>query len=171
MDTRRFIDLIVDIPNRLLKEEGLEMDMTEKNEYLIKEREFVPKAFDGVINIANEYNLEGFCIGVFEFKVPHLIGGKIAFGRMDLDHVVLNEKTGEIEMISYENFIVNSLVAKSAPHFLDAIYWTCYSLNIIGETEGLWLDNDYMTSKALECAQLAGGQEYLGFYETLIGVE
>lgn len=147
------------------------MDLSEKAEYAIKEKAQAPKAFDGFVNIANEYDLEGFCIGVFEFKVPHLIGDNTCFGECDRDHVVVNGKSGEIEMLSYENLLVNMKVAQSGPQFLDAIYWTCYSLNIIGETEGLWLDNDYMMSKALECAQLAGGQEYLGFYQTLIGVE
>jgi len=126
---------------------------------------------DEIVNLLQTYDCSSIGIGMLSFDPePEERDGYYQVGKVELDIIVINKITKEIEVRDYAD-LRHSIwkCARNSYHFLDSLIISADCLKkILLDTES-GDDNDYLLTVVENCADKAGGGQYIDFYKMLLG--
>jgi hypothetical protein len=130
---------------------------------------------DPLLSLLRNFDLSGFTIGHISFSQPLIVKGEqVIIGDIDADPLVYNLLTREITFCDHEcpSFVM-SKVAKDGGAFLDAlaIASNLFKSRLLGDIPFSKGYDALAFPIAKQCAEAAGGDEYLDFYLMLTGVD
>jgi hypothetical protein len=128
---------------------------------------------DPVLDLIANYDVSTLEIGRVTFlQEVEYSPGKYVIGKEEADPLVMDPETGEIrlEELGTDGFVIATCAA-SGGQFLDALYRAQVHFRERSRDESVYNDNRKCHEAAEECARLAGGARYLGFYQTFLGCE
>ena len=178
MNAIDFVEGLKNIPSEKninkYKEDGLNNDFIREylESYLFKSRGGpIVSNEDPIKDLVSNYDGASVALGMVTFDIEPKEGSEyFLFGRFEGDHMVINNRTGEIEQQEYGR--VNHVLSKAAQNssrFLDAMLEAAKFLDACGVDDDLYEDQDAINAVAEKCSQLAGGQDYIDFYRVLLG--
>jgi hypothetical protein len=126
-----------------------------------------------MLELLRGWDLTKVQIGMVSFPDPPSEGPDvISIGCVEADLLVILRKTGEIVVQEYgTKGHVLWRVAENGARLLDALIIAARFIEETGSEETDFPDPVIARRVALECANVAGGREYLEFYEMLVGTE
>lgn len=151
-------------------EEAEEFAKTYKciNRYKIESLTLTDEALSALIS---KWDLSKITIGMIEFlELPQQYGPDMQIGFVETDPLVLFYDSNKIAVIEAGTENLLWLVAKNGAFFLDALVNIADFLTKRMLEEIDYDDLDSAENSALECAEKAGGNEYIDFYRMLLGV-
>jgi len=126
---------------------------------------------DAIGDLLHRFDVSRLEIGAVRFE-PHLadtIRGS-RFGRFDIDPLIINKMTGEIEVVDeLDESQVLYFCASGAGEFLGALLNAAGFFVRCPVEAGLWDNQVEILSQSRKCASLAGGHKYIRFYYVLLG--
>ena len=128
---------------------------------------------DPLIDLVNLYDVSTIEIGPITFVQPILERDQSWLVGKDEDAtLVIDKASGEIRVDELDTAgSVAMRCAKNGDRFLSALLPAACFLGKCSYDLDLGQDQEAITSQAKECAELAGGKEYLDFYNYLLGGE
>jgi hypothetical protein len=152
-------------PREFIENNIREFNITEKVIKVMKE--------DEVLNLIENYDLKDFFVYDFHFLEKedyYSFDDYFFFAGFDIFIIGLNKKTLEIVCYDLDNNEIFKKCASNSSNFLDALFHlkTLQTKFLLNE-ELISLREELSLLTAKECAELAGGQEYVSFYEYILG--
>ena len=123
-----------------------------------------------IADLAESYDVNKIEIGMVRFNDLKKVNGKLVFGKVEADPLMINLETGEIEV--EESGASGHIIfhcAIDAASFLAAMITAASFLGQCLWNPELSCDKDAAQSAASKCIVLAGGERYSTFYYTLLG--
>ena len=179
MNTEEFVETLKSIPlqediNRY-KEKGLDDDFISEyfNSFVFEHtNNALTSNSDPLVGLVTNYKGDSVIIGMISFDVePEAKADYFIFGRFEMDLMVINNKTSEIEQREHgmESHVLG-VAAANGESFMGALLEVARFFNARVLDDGLWEDYDATNAVALKCSEVAGGVKYLGFYKMMLGI-
>ncbi len=155
----------------------------------IRKSYFLPKSCskkpiydDPLVNLITNYDTSEFRLGLVTLgKTKNSFlptSDKIHIGAIESDILVINPKSGEVELLDHgQTDYVMEVCAVSGNRFLDALFlfaeYEAPFLEFKGNLtkEQLTMNNESARKRAIECAEAAGIPAKGSIYETLLGCD
>lgn len=122
---------------------------------------------NALIELALSYDLSSLEIGTIGFHYEPFENEKYSyweFGFNEADPLVIDKETGRILLLDHSvEYFVMAECAENSEKFLDALLEVATTLANGG------FNKEGSCEKAKQSANLAGGEKYLAFYQTLLG--
>ena len=126
---------------------------------------------NGVLDLLRMYDCSGVGIGNISFLYEIQDSQDFyQLGEVDLDIVVLNKITLEVEVRDHDD--ISHVIWRCAQNgycFLDALLVCAQYLQSIFKNPSLEEDNKYALSMVTLSSEKAGGNQYIEFYKMLLG--
>lgn len=130
-------------------------------------------AGDSLIDLVNLYDVSTVEIGPITLVQPIVEQDQFwLVGRDEVAYVVIDKASREVLVNELDT--ANSVTMRCAENgdsFLSALLPAACFLGRCSYDLELYQDEEAKASQAAECAELAGGNEYLDFYNYLLGAE
>ncbi len=178
MNHLEFIKALRSIPSeesiKRYKKEGLGDDFIKEylESYLFKRKATSIKTDkDPIKELVNNYDGGSVTLGMVTFDIePKESPDYFLFGRCEIDSMVINKRSGEIEKHEYgtESYVLCT-AARDSSSFLDAMVEAARFLDACGVDDDLYEDQGAINEAAEKCGELAGGPDYINFYRVLLG--
>lgn len=177
MEAIEFVKKLGNVPSEYNINKLRKMNLSE--EYLLEyvnNFKFFPnedqnKINDPIMDLVLNFNGIGVVIGMITFDIdPFEDQSYFYFGRFEVDYLAINKTNQTIELL--EDGTNNHVLCKCAVNssqFLDAIFEGACFLNDLSFYDNIGSDQNLICQVAHKCSELAGGKEYLGFYQLLLG--
>ena len=128
---------------------------------------------DSILTLLSSYNCSNIEIGQISFN-REIIETKNYYiiGIMEIDLLILNKITLEIQIIDYvdhDNVMYNC--ASNSASFLSAILLCAEFFSKRVKNPKLAMDIDFTAKYLLFCVEKAGGEKYSKFYKVLLGYD
>ncbi len=143
-----------------------------RNYFLCRPRATRPHDDDPLLALLKGWDLSQVEIGMICFLAePEPMPGKVRVGALEADPLNILDGTREIlcEQLHVPGFVLHN-VAKNSEHFLDALL-PAAELFARRLTQDIAFDDLAATRQTADrCVALAGGERYLSFYHSVLGV-
>ena len=172
MDAKEFVEKMNSIDPKINDNAGFDDGFINEHLNIFK---FYPKdqgvkSDNPIVELLTNYDGSKVEIGMVNF-VSELNekGGYLFFGRFDADDLVIDKRTGKVQLKESGQAHILCDCAENSALFLDAIY--CSAMHMGQIPLGAEEDEDQalVCDKAMECSAKAGGEAYLTFYKMLMG--
>lgn len=138
--------------------------------YIVPEKQVYINTDNELSNLIYNFDVSNIEIGLIRFNNILKDNEKFIFiGKIEIDEIILNKKTLEIEVYEFGTTHVLWSCAKNASTFLESLIMcnTFFNNRIIDDR--LW-ENMQETSKVIQsCTSIVGGTKYADFYKMLLG--
>ena len=129
-------------------------------------------ADDPLLDLVTRYDASSITIGMVKFSARPFeseIGWIV--GNDEAELILIERESGEVQVRETgKEWYVASRCAATSAKFLDSMALVaCFSARCLVDPE-LDADNEGKRHRAAKCAALAGGEQYLAFYENALGV-
>jgi len=126
---------------------------------------------DALLELISLYDVSGLEIGMISFvDKPADYGDYLQIAKVELDSLVIYQN-GEIRVVDWQQLDhCMWRCARNSELFLEALLMTNRFLTLTILNADIDSDEDYALETASVIANVAGGSEYLSFYQMLFGV-
>jgi hypothetical protein len=176
MNALEFVNSLKEIPTKerlsQIEKQGLGQYFMEEyiGCYTFKKKDS-KKLNNPIEELVSNFDGSSVEIGMITFDIePFENEDYFAFGRFEVDYLVISKRTGEIKLIDHED--VNNIMydcASDSSSFLKAILAAAAFLDKLPYDDNLANDQKQICEMAGNCSRIAGGNKYNGFYKTLLG--
>jgi len=138
--------------------------------YIVPEKRIYVNTGNELSNLIYNFDVSNIEIGLIRFNNVLKDNDNFIFiGKIEIDDIILNKETFEIEVYEFGTKHFLWSCAKNASTFLESLIIcnTFFNNRIIDD--GLW-ENMQETSKVIkDCTNIVGGTKYSDFYKMLLG--
>ncbi|RZK23128.1 MAG: hypothetical protein EOO56_06165 [Hymenobacter sp.] len=128
-------------------------------------------ALNTLVELVSLYDVSKLEIGVISFlEAPADYGSYLQVAKVELDPLVIY-RNGEIRVVDWQSLAHYMWkCARNSALFLEALIMTNRFLTMTMLQADIYEDEEYALETASVIARVAGGNEYLSFYQMLFGV-
>lgn len=153
-----------------LSGKALQKAQSSVEEYVCRKRVGMdnPVSDDPIIDLVLRYHLGGVEIGLVSFRNSiEDISGKLWFGTAEADVLVVDQGSSRIQLLDHAALpYVMCDCASSGSQFLDALI---AGIELGQEIDPFEEDSPPSVPRSLQCARIAGSDEFRPFYRGILG--